>query len=312
MTILADGRSAPGALAVAVPRRVRWPDAGAAYLFLSPWLVGLVVLTLGPLLASLYLSFSYYDLLEPPRWIGLGNYLAMVDDARFWTALRVSLTYVALSVPLKLLAALGLALLLNQGVKGLSLYRALLYLPSLLGASVAVALLWHRMFEGGGLVNHILARIGIQGASWISDPRYALGTLVLLAVWQFGSPMIVFLAGLRQIPSDLYDAASVDGAGRWRQFRRITLPMLTPVIFFNLVFQTIEALKAFTQAYVISGGTGGPTDSTLFFTLYLYQQAFASFRMGYASALAWVLMSLIGGLTAVLFIGQRYWVHYDD
>jgi pectin-derived oligosaccharide transport system permease protein len=296
----------------AEPRRRRRHDGVAAYLFLSPWLLGLLVLTMGPLLTSLYLSLTDFDLLEIPQWVGIANYQQMLGDDRFWTALRVSLTYVALSVPLKLLVALALAMLLNKGLRGLTLYRAVLYLPSLLGSSVAVALLWHRVFEGDGLANRLLSVFGISGPSWISDPRYALGTLVLLAAWQFGSPMIVFLAGLRQSPSELYDAASVDGAYRLRQFRRITLPMLTPVIFFNLIFQTIEALKAFTQAYVISAGTGGPTDSTLFFTLYLYQEAFTNFHMGYASALAWVLMVMIGCLTALLFIGSRYWVHYDE
>jgi multiple sugar transport system permease protein len=299
--------------AVVPPRRRRRRHSGmVSYAFLSPWLLGLVVLTLGPLITSLYLSFTRFDLLESPRWIGLANYIQMAGDDRFWAAMRVSLTYVVLSVPLKLAAALGLAMILNRSLRGLDLYRAVLYLPSLLGSSVAVALLWHRMFDGDGLVNHLLAAFGIHGASWISDPRYALGTLVLLSIWQFGSPMIVFLAGLRQIPAELYDAASVDGAKAWRQFRRITVPMLTPVIFFNLIFQTIEALKAFTQAYVVSGGTGGPTDSTLFFTLYLYQEAFANFHMGYASALSWVLMAMIGMLTAVLFIGSRHWVHYDE
>jgi multiple sugar transport system permease protein len=299
-------------IAAAAPRRRRRHDGIAAYLFLSPWLVGLFVLTTGPLLTSLYLSLTNFDLLEIPQWVGIANYQQMLGDDRFWAAMRVSLTYVALSVPLKLMVALALAMLLNKGLKGLTLYRAVLYLPSLLGSSVAVALLWHRVFEGDGLANRLLSVFGISGPSWISDPRYALGTLVLLAAWQFGSPMIVFLAGLRQIPAELYDAASVDGAYRLRQFRRITLPMLTPVIFFNLIFQTIEALKAFTQAYVISAGTGGPTDSTLFFTLYLYQEAFTNFHMGYASALAWVLMVMIGCLTALLFIGSRYWVHYDE
>jgi multiple sugar transport system permease protein len=304
--------SAPAEIAAAAPRKRRRHDGVAAYLFLSPWLLGLLVLTIGPLLTSLYLSLTDFDLIETPQWVGLANYQQMLGDDRFWTALQVSLTYVVLAVPLKLLAALALAMLMHQGLKVLTLYRAVLYLPSLLGSSVAVALLWHRMFEGDGLANRLLSTFGISGASWISDPRYALGTLVLLAVWQFGSPMIVFLAGLRQIPSDIYDAASVDGAYRLRQFRRITLPLLTPVIFFNLIFQTIEALKAFTQAYVVSAGTGGPTDSTLFFTLYLYQEAFTNFHMGYASALAWVLMAMTGCLTALLFIGSRFWVHYDE
>jgi ABC-type sugar transport system permease subunit len=218
---------------VPIGRRRRRHDGIVSYVVLSPSLLGALILTVGPLATSLYLSFTQFDLLETPRWVGLSNYSQMLDDGRFWDAMRVSLTYVALSVPLKLLAALGLAMILNQGMRVLNLYRAVMYLPSLLGSSVAVALLWHRMFDSDGLVNHLLGRFGIQGASWISDPRYALGTLVLLSIWQFGPPMIVFLAGLRQIPGDLYDAASVDGAKAWRQFRRITIPMLTPVIFFN-------------------------------------------------------------------------------
>ena len=304
------GATAP--VVTGVRRRRRARDAAAAYAFLLPWLLGLVVLTLGPLAASLYLSLTRFDLLGDPSWVGLENYREMVQDPRFWAALRVSFTFVVLAVPLKLLAALGLALLLHARLRGAAGYRALLYLPSLLGASVAVALLWQRVFAGDGLANRVLAMVGLHGPSWVSDPRYALGTLVVLAVWQFGSPMIVFLAGLGQIPAELHEAAGMDGAGRWRRFRRITLPMLTPVVFFNLVFQTIDALKAFTQAYVVSGGTGGPTDSTLFFTLYLYQEAFANFRMGYASALAWVLVTIIAGLTAVMFVSQRFWVHYDE
>ena len=216
------------------------------------------------------------------------------------------------SVPLKLAAALGLAMMLDRSVRGVGFYRATFYLPSLLGASVAIAVLWRQIFGGEGLVNQLLALVGIQGPAWVSHPDYALSTLVVLAIWQFGSPMIIFLAGLRQIPQDLYEAASMDGASAWRQFWKITLPLLAPVIFFNLVLQTIEGFKAFTQAFIVSGGTGGPIDSTLFYSLYLYEEAFANFRMGYASALAWLLLVIIAIFTAIAFGTSKYWVYYED
>src|SRR5262249_43446804 len=198
------------------------------------------------------------------------------------------------------------------GVRGLPLYRALFYLPSLLGASVAIAVLWRQLFAGNGLLNHFLALFGIKGPSWISNPDYSLYTLVALSIWQFGSPMVIFLAGLRQIPKDVYEAARIDGANRRQQFLSVTLPLLTPVLFFNFVVQTIDAFKAFTPAFIISGGTGGPIDSTLFYTLYLYQEAFAFFRMGYAAALAWILVIIIAAFTAFSFLTSRYWVHYGD
>jgi len=203
-------------------------------------------------------------------------------------------------------------MVLDKGIRGVTFYRALFYLPSLLGASVAVAVLWRQIFGREGMVNQLLWLVGIQGEAWVNHPDYALYTLVLLAIWQFGSPMVIFLAGLRQIPTDLYEAASMDGASRIRQFFKLTLPLLAPVIFFNLVLQTIEAFKAFTQAFIVSGGTGGPIDSTLFYTLYLYQEAFANFRMGYASALAWVLLVIIGIFTAIAFMTSKYWVYYED
>lgn len=290
-----------------------WRRNGAGYMFLLPWLVGFFGLTLGPTLASLYLSFTNFDLLSAPRWIGLENYTYMFTaDARFWQALKVTFTYVIWSVPLKLLVALGIAMLLDKGIRGAGLYRALFYLPSLIGSSVAVAVLWRKLFDRDGIANQLLALLGYHGEPWLNHPDYALGTLVILAIWQFGSPMIIFLAGLRQIPTDLYEAASMDGARKLRQFVFITLPLLAPVIFFNLVLQTIEAFKAFTQAFVVSGGTGGPVDSTLFYTLYLYEEAFANFRMGYAAALAWVLLVIIGIFTAVSFLTSRYWVYYED
>jgi multiple sugar transport system permease protein len=282
-------------------------------MFLVPWFIGFFGLTLGPILYSLYLSFTNFDLLTAPRWAGLDNYVRMFTaDPKFTTSMRVTLFFVAFSVPLKLAFALGVALLLNRGMRGLPLYRAMFYLPSLLGASVAIAILWRQIFAGNGLVNQVLALVGIEGPSWISNPKYSLWTLIILSIWQFGSPMIIFLAGLRQIPQDMYEAASLDGAGKWRMFWKITLPMLTPVVFFNAIIQTIEAFKSFTPAYIISGGTGAPINSTLFYTLYLYQEAFAYFRMGYASALAWVLLAIVALFTAFSFLTSKFWVHYDD
>ncbi|WP_245477365.1 carbohydrate ABC transporter permease [Bradyrhizobium guangzhouense] len=299
-------------MAAAHTPETSWRESATGYLFLAPWLIGFFGLTLGPALVSLYLSFTDYDLLSNPRWVGAANYVRIAtSDPKFSAAMHVTFLYVALSVPLKLAFALLVAMMLNRGLRGLPLYRAIFYLPSLIGASVAVSVLWRQVFSGDGLLNQALKLVGIHGPSWISNPDTALYTLVALAVWQFGSPMIIFLAGLRQIPKDVYEAAEIDGASRSQQFWRITLPLLTPVLFFNLVVQTIDAFKAFTPAFIISGGTGGPIDSTLFYTLYLYQEAFAYFRMGYASALAWVLVVIIAVFTALSFLTSRYWVHYD-
>ncbi len=286
---------------------------GAAYIFLAPWLVGFFVLTLGPMIASLYLSFTDYELFTAPNWVGVDNYHRMFfEDRRYIQALKVTSTFVFLSVPLKLMFALLVAMILNRGISGLGLYRSIYYLPSLLGGSVAVAIMWRQIFSYNGLVNQLLEKIGVQGPSWISNPDYALHTLVILAVWQFGSPMVIFLAGLKQIPQDLYDASAIDGAGRVSQLLHITIPLLTPIIFFNLVMQIIGSYQAFTSAFIVSGGTGGPADSTLFYTLYLYQRGFTEFDMGYASAMAWVLLAIIAASTAVAFLSSKYWVHYDD
>ena len=307
--------SGPGPRAAAFPRRgrSRLKAELVGHAFLVPWLAGFLGLTLGPALASLYLSFTDFDLVRDPRWIGAANYVRIAtDDPKFLASMHVTFLYVALAVPLKLAFALAIALILNKGIRGLPIYRALFYLPSLMGASVAIAVLWRQLFAGNGLVNQMLAPLGIQGPSWISNPDYSLLTLVALSVWQFGSPMIIFLAGLRQIPKDVYEAAAIDGVGWGRRFWNITLPLLTPVVFFNAIVQTIDAFKAFTPAFIISSGTGGPIDSTLFYTLYLYQEAFAFFRMGYAAALAWILVIIIASFTAFSFLTSRYWVHYND
>ncbi|MCC3763305.1 sugar ABC transporter permease [Glycomyces sp. TRM65418] len=290
----------------------RHPDDKAAYLFLLPWLLGLVGLTIGPMIASLYLSFTEYNLFQPPVWTGLDNFAAMFGDGRFWNSFRVTVVYVLVGVPIQLALALALAMLLDKGMRGLSFYRSLFYLPSLMGGSVAIAILWRQVFGKEGLVNGVLAWFGVDGPGWIGHPDFALGTLVILNVWTFGSPMVIFLAGLRQIPEAFYEAASIDGAGRVRKFLSITLPLLTPIIFFNVVLQIIFSFQAFTQAYVVSGGTGGPADATMFYTLLLYKEAFTELDMGYASAMAWFLVLVVAAFTAGNFWLSKYWVFYDD
>jgi multiple sugar transport system permease protein len=288
-------------------------ERSAGYAFLSPWLLGLLGVTAIPTLWSLYLSFTSYDLFTAPHWVGLANYRRMFGtDPQYWHAVTVTMLYAVTDVPLKLAAALGVALLLSRERRGVGAFRALFYLPSLLGGSVALAIVWQAMFGGDGAVNDLLAVFGIHGRPWVNDPQTVLGTLVLLGVWQFGAPMVIFLAGLKQIPKELYEAAAVDGASWWRRFRSVTVPMLSPVIFFNLVLETIHAFQAFTPAYIVSNGTGGPTDSTLLYTLYLYTKGFVDFQMGYASAMAWVFVGVIGLFTAVLFSTGRLWVHYTD
>ncbi|MGN8027452.1 carbohydrate ABC transporter permease [Microbacterium sp. 22242] len=287
-------------------------DGKAAFWFLLPWFLGLFAVTAGPMLASLGLSFTKYNLLQPPSFVGFQNFVRMFSDARLLHSLGVTFTYVLVSVPLQLALALGLAVLLDRGVRGLSFYRSVYYLPSLIGGSVAIAVLWRTVFGVDGLFNKFLALFGVQGQGWISSPDTAIWTLILLNVWTFGAPMVIFLAGLRQIPVSLYEAASVDGASRGRQFFSITLPMLSPIIFFNLVLQLIHSFQSFTQAFVVSGGSGGPADSTLLFSLYLYQRGFRAFDMGYASALAWLLVLIIGAFTALNFWASKYWVFYDD
>ena len=287
-------------------------DNRAAALFLAPWILGFVAITLGPVIASLYLAFTDYNLLQAPEFTGLENIQRMVDDPRLHQSLVVTFTYVIVSVPLQLIVALAIAVLLDRGLRGLSFYRSALYLPSLLGGSVAIAVLWRLVFGSSGLVNAALSVFGVDGPGWISEPDTALSTLILLHIWTFGAPMVIFLAGLRQIPRQYYEAASTDGATRWRQFRSITLPLLSPIIFFNLVLGIIGAFQSFTQAYVVSNGSGGPSDATLFITLYLYQRGFGSFQMGYASSIAWLLLLIVAAATAINFWASKRWVFYDD
>jgi multiple sugar transport system permease protein len=284
----------------------------AAHVFLIPWLLGFGLVTAVPLFASLYLAFTDYNILGTPSFTGVENFQRMIHDERFWAAVSVTARYVFISVPLQLGFALLLALILDRGLRGLPFYRGAFYLPSLLGSSVAIAILWREVFGHSGLMNRFFGWFGFEGESWLQNPSTALSTLIVLNVWTFGAPMVIFLAGLRQIPDEMYEAARVDGASALRQLRSITIPLLTPIIFFNLILQTIGSFQAFTQAHIVSGGTGGPVDSTLFYTLYIYQQGFNSFNMGYASALAWVLLVAIGAITALHFVLSKYWVFYGD
>jgi multiple sugar transport system permease protein len=295
-----------------IPRaRPRRRNDRAGYVFLIPWFVGMLF-TIIPFFASLYLAFTDYNLLTAPDWVGIQNFVEMFEDQQLHKALWVTFVYTFVSVPISLAVALGVAMLLNKGIRGLTFYRSVYYLPSLLGSSVAVVMLWRYVFGLDGIVNQFLAYFGIEGPSWVADPDYALTTLITLNVWTFGSSMVIFLAALRQIPQMYYEAAAVDGAGRLRQFRSVTLPLLSPIVFFNLVLSLINSFQTFTQGYVLSNGSGGPADSTLFYNLYLYQKGFTEFEMGYASAMAWVLLLIVAGFTAVNFIASRYWVFYDN
>lgn len=281
------------------------------YLFISPWLIGFFTLTLIPIATSLVLGFTDYDILSAaPQWVGLRNFEKMFfDDPRYWRSVRATVYFVFASVPLKLIFALIVAMLLNSARRFISIYRAVYYAPSVVGGSIAVAVMWREIFGGQGLLNAILAVFGIPGRAWLGDPETAIWTLILLAIWQFGSPMLIFLAGLKQIPAEYYEAAAIDGAGPWAKFIRITLPLLTPVIFFNLVMQIIFGFMVFTQAFVVTGGA--PLDTTLFYNLYVYSRAFRTFEMGYGAAMAWVMLLVIACLTAVIFKLSRYWVFYE-
>lgn len=283
------------------------------YAFISPFIIGFLAFTFIPILASLYLSFTNYNLFSAPRWIGFENYIKMFTaDPRYWQSLKVTLIYVVAGVPLRLAFALLIALMLNTASRAVGLYRSLFYLPSLIGGSVAVAIMWRNVFGDAGIVNILLELLGIPTVRWFGEPTAALWMLIFLSVWQFGSSMLIFLAGLKGIPKSYYEAASVDGANGVQQFFKITLPMLSPVILFNTVMQTIGAFMTFVPAFIISKGTGGPLDGTLLYSLYLFIQGFEFFNMGYASAMAWVMLIIVGILTAVIFSTSKFWVHYES
>jgi multiple sugar transport system permease protein len=289
-------------------------ENAVGYLFLLPWLLGFFVLTLFPMIQSLYYSFTNFSMIGTSEWVGFANYVTMVtEDATYMRSIGVTFGYVFLSVPLKLAFALVIAVIMNRNLRFIGFYRTIYYIPTLLGGSVAIAVLWKKLFSGDGVINSlILSLTGIQAPSWIANPKYAMYTLVLLTVWQFGSSMIIFLAGLKQIPQDYYEAAAVDGANKRHQFFHITIPTLSPVILFNLVMQTITAFQAFTQVFIISDGKGGPLNSTMFYTLYLYIKGFHHWEMGYASAMAWVLLVIISIFTFVIFRTSGTWVSYGS
>jgi oligogalacturonide transport system permease protein len=280
-------------------------------LYISPWLIGFLCFTLVPFLATIFFSFTEYPVLRPPRFTGLENYIAMfTQDDLFPKSLSVTALYGLFTVPLKLAFALLVALILNRSIRGIGFYRTIYYLPSIFGGSVALSILWRMIFMREGLLNRFLAVLSIAGPDWLGDTRYSLFTISMLQVWQFGSSMVLFLAGLKQVPTQLYEAARIDGAGRWRVFRAITLPLITPVLFFNLVMQTINAFQTFTAAFIVT--SGGPLHSTYLYALLLYDNAFRYFKMGYASALAWVLFVILMVLTSLAFKSSPYWLHYME
>jgi multiple sugar transport system permease protein len=261
---------------------------------------------------SLYFSFTQYDMMTPPRWIGISNFTEMLKDPRILKSFKVTFTYVFLGGPFHLAFALFVAVTLRKNRRGIRFYRAAYYLPSLFGGSVAVSLLWRQIFNKEGVVNQFLSIFGYIGKNWIGTPNTVLYTLILLHIWQFGSSMVIFLGGLKGISPEYYEAAEIDGSGKMGCFFYITLPLLTPMIFFNMVMSIIGSFQAFTASYIISGGTGSPLDNTLFYTLYLYIKAFRHFSMGYASAMAWILLVVIAIITRLMFIISDKWVYYED
>ena len=309
---LARQRPAPApAPASAGSRRARRAETRTGYAFLAPWLVGFLVLTAGPMLASLYLAFTDYNLFRAPEWVGLENFQRLLEDKRYLQSVKITLIYVLVGTPVKLAAALAVALLLDGVTKAQGFYRSAFYAPSLIGASVSIAIVWKAMFSDGGIVDVGLTGLGFPGEGWVGNPDRTMPMMILLSTWQFGGPMVIFLAGLKQVPKELHEAAAVDGAGSLRRFWNITVPMLSPVIFFNLLLETINAYQIFASAFIISNGQGGPAGSTLFYTLYLYLRGFQDSRMGYASAMAWVLALVIGLITLVMFRTSKSWVHYS-
>jgi len=303
-------------------------EALAGYAFIIPWIIGFLIFTIGPMLASLYFSFTKYNIVDPPRWIGLENYahifsglpaflltwdMQKLGDPIFWKSLQVTVYFAALALPLNLAFGFCLAVLLNQKIYGQRIWRTIYFLPSII-AGVAVTLLWVRIFNPRtGFLNPILQNVlGIQNPpGWLQDPNWAIPALVIMSLWGVGGSMIIYLAGLQGIPTDMYDASKVDGANAWQRFWFVTFPMMTPVLFYNLVLSMIGTFQYFTEVYVATGGTGNPQRSTLFYNIYLYQNAFRYFEMGYASAMAWILFIIVLLLTALIFRSSNAWVYYE-
>ncbi len=281
-----------------------------AYLFLLPWILGFLVFLAGPLVASLYISLTNYNILQPPQLVGFANFGTMfTEDQLFLKSLRVTAVYTFVSVPLVVVSGYLVALLLNQNVRGLSVWRTIFYLPAVV-SGVAVAVMWLWVFNpDAGVVNSVLRSMGIEGPRWFTDPDWALGTLIVTSLWGIGGGMVIYLAGMQGVPSHLYEACELDGGGAWHRFRYVTLPMTTPVIFFNLLIGIIGSWQVFTNAFVITNG--GPANSTLFYVLYLYRQGWQYYKMGYASALAWILFFIILLFTLVVFKSSG-WVYYES
>ncbi len=292
--------------------KVKYTKRGnMGYLYIFPWILGFLIFQLYPLGASLYYSFTEYNITGTPTFIGFKNYITMFSsDSLFYTSLGNTLKYVILSLPMKIITALIVAVILNQKLKGINFYRTVYYIPSIFGGSVAISILWRFLFMDGGLVNRMLNGLGMTSVPWLSSPNFSLFTLSLLSVWQFGSSMVLFLAALKQVPEDLYEAALIDGAGAVRMFFRITLPMITSVLFFNILMQLVNAFQDFTGAFVITNG--GPLNSTYLYALKLYDEAFKYFKMGYASALSWVLFVIILIFTAIFFRFSEAATYYED
>ncbi|WP_223830106.1 carbohydrate ABC transporter permease [Paenibacillus arenilitoris] len=280
------------------------------YSFIGLWIIGFMAFSLGPLLFSLIISFFKWSLLDKPVFIGLKNYIDMFKlDPLFWKSLKVTFTYAVVSVPLGLIVSLLLAILLNLKLKGMGIFRTLFYLPSVI-TGVAAAVLWMWVLQPDfGILNYFLSFLGIQGPDWLGDPNWALTSLIMMSVWGSGGGIVIFLAGLQNIPQLLYDVSSIDGATKFRQFRAITIPMITPSIFFNLIMGVIGAFRTFTQGYVMTNG--GPLNSTYFYALYIYNKAFQDLQMGYAAALSWILFIIIAVLTLLVFKTSSSWVYYE-
>jgi len=281
-------------------------------LFAAPYLVGFAAFTLYPLIASIYYSLCQYNVIKPPVFIGLENFRTLfTEDPLFWKALYNTLFFTAFSVPLGLCFSIGLALLLNQKVRAMSVYRTVFFLPTIVPI-VASAVLWLWVLNPeSGLINGLIRQfLGVDGPGWIANERWSKPSLILMSLWGVGGAMVIFLAGLAEVPQSLYEVADIDGAGRWAKFRHVTLPMLTPTILFNLVMGLIGAFQYFTQVYVMTGGKGGPVDSTMLYALYLYRNSFYYLRMGYASAMAWLLFMVILAATLAVLASSKKWVHY--
>lgn len=282
-----------------------------AYLYILPWILGFAILQLYPFVSSFIYSFTDYTVGAKATFQGLANYKKLfTQDKEFWNSLKVTILFALYTVPGKLIMALAVAMFLNRDLKGINMIRTLYYIPSLFGGSVAVALLWRLMFLDNGVINAILSALHLPVIQWLGDTRYALRTICMLEIWQFGSSMVMFLAALKQVPRSLYEAAEIDGAGKVTRFFHITLPQISPIIFFNLINQTIQALQNFTSAQVIT--EGGPLKSTYVLGLKLYKEGFSYFKMGYASAISWVVFAAIMIFTLAIFASSKLWVHYAD